>query len=244
MNLAKLSVASAPVAAIVLGSAVGYQVTPSKEVVSGLRFVAIGIVIAALSAEFVPNMLEAPELRDKIASVAGFVGGAMLMILMRTLLPKDEGKASPYELAGALAADFFVDAVMVGMSLGLAEKLGSGTLIVGAALSTEMLILSMTTGALMKRRGEDAATNYTVTGILVAAVVAGLTVGYVASTNLRGSAIIKGLVATGAASVIWLLTEELLGHSPTKPVLDSRVGAALIFLGFGVMAFSEWFDDG
>ena len=229
----------APVAAIVLGSVVGYQVTPSKRVVSSLRFVAIGIVLAALSTEFVPDMIKAPDAKDKIAAVAGFVGGALLMILLRTLLPKDGTHTSPYELAGALAADFFVDAVMVGIALGLAE---GGALIVGAALSTEMLILSMTTGALMKHQGQSPETNYGITGILVASVAAGLAIGYTASTNLRGSAIIKGLVAMGSASVIWLLTEELLGNSPTKPVLDSRVGASLIFLGFGVMAFSEWLE--
>ncbi len=215
-----------PVASILLGSTIGHLTSPSKKVITALRHLASGIVLAALGSELVPEIIASEGTAERTASVAGFVGGALLMILMKTML---SSKNKSRSLVAALASDFFVDAVLVGMTLGLSK----GGFMVTAAFSAEMFVLSLTMASMVGVEGiKD-------TGILIASVIAGLILGYSTSSFLEGSSTMKGLMAVGVSVIIWLVTEELLGTS-TPSSLDPRIRAAMTFLGFGVVTFSEW----
>lgn len=225
-----------PIIGIGVGAFLGTIFHPDKKTVSILRNLAAGLVLAALSIELTPKITDAESWKSKIAILSGIVMGALIMILIRTFSAKKDDKA---ELLTSIGTDFFIDALLIGMAIGVISKGKSkGGLIMALALGLEMFILTMSTVAGFKSNALHA---IMVAGIFILSVLAGIFFGILASSKFQNSLAICGMLAAGLSVLIWLVCEDLIAKNDPK-ILDSRIGATMLFLGFMLVVIMEWFE--
>lgn len=233
-----------PVAGIVLGAILGIYIRPNAKFVSGLRALAAGIVLAAVSTELIPKVADTETKYDRIAVVIGILAGLSLMITIRTIFDKRQqitksvtsGKM-PWELIISIAIDFFIDALLIGMALSTSNS--NVGMVLAIALGFEISLLTLTTSSQMIYSGISKTKIMGVVAILAAAFVAGGLTGYFAASKLKGTSAYYGMMAFGVAALIWLIVEDLLVG--INKVLDSRISASLIFAGFMAIIVSGWF---
>lgn len=225
-----------PVVGIVVGAFLGSIFHPDKKTLSILRNLAAGLVLAALSIELTPKVTGAESWKSKIAILSGIVIGALMMILIRTFSAKKDDKA---EILASIGTDFFIDALLIGIAIGvISGGKSKGGIIMALALGLEMFILTMSTVAGFKSNALHA---IMVAGIFTLSVLAGIFFGIFAASNFQSSFVICGMLAAGLSVLIWLVCEDLIAKNDPK-ILDSRIGATMLFLGFMLVVVMEWFE--
>ncbi len=234
-----------PMLGILVGAAIGTHFTFSKEIVSGLRSLAAGIVLAAVSTELIPEIAEVEASKERLWVVFGVVIGATMLITLRSYFdkydPTKEGENKvPWEMIISIAIDFFIDAILIGMAMSITTgDEGNTGLIMAFALGTEMLIITLTAAGQMKENSVNRGEIWGIAGGLAGVVLIGGLVGNYVATSFKGSPPYYGLLAFGVAALIWLVVEELLVETG-KGNLDSRIQASLIFIGFLGIIGSGW----
>ncbi len=234
-----------PMMGILVGAFIGTYFKPSEKTVSGFKSLAAGIVLAAVSTELIPEVAEVDNTKERLWVVFGVIIGASMLIALRTYFDKydatKEGKGKvPWEMIISIAIDFFIDAILIGMAMTVTTGMESSAgLIMAFALGTEMLIITLTAAGQMKENKVKGGELWGIAGGLAGVVLLGGLIGNYVGTSFKGTPSYYGLLAFGVAALIWLVVEELFVETG-KNVLDSRIQASLIFVGFLAIIGSGW----
>lgn len=216
-----------PVAAAVAGSVTAAFVTPGPKFTSGIQHFAAGVVFAALAGEVLPDLRSKGNIP---VVVTGFAAGVALLLALgaysRRVEARAQASAVPVGLVTAVGLDLLIDGLLVG----LGSRLGSNQgVVLTIALTLEILFLALSVSTRLAAGGASRFTAALVPSFLGL----GTAIGAIGGAALLGGAsqqVLAGVLAFGAAALLYLVTEELLveAHETT----DSPLLAGLFFLGF------------
>lgn len=183
------------------------------------------VVFAVLSVEFLPDLLHE---HSALATGIGFAPGAEAMLVIRAWSAnRTENECNTSSNSGGLiatsAVDLAVDGVMHGIGFAAAAKQGVLlTISLGIAIALELQ-----QGRLRRRR--------IVWNIIALSALFVFTAaqGMFVLSFIRGILLV-GMIALGAATLLFLVTEELLNEAHEDPVLTSR-----FFIGFLAILLME-----
>jgi ZIP family zinc transporter len=162
--------------------------------------------------------------------VTGFAAGVALLLALgaysRRVEARAQASAVPVGLVTAVGLDLLIDGLLVG----LGSRLGSNQgVVLTIALTLEILFLALSVSTRLAAGGASRFTAALVPSLLGL----GTAIGAIGGAALLGGAsqqVLAGVLAFGAAALLYLVTEELLveAHETT----DSPLLAGLFFLGF------------
>lgn len=224
-----------PASGVMVGGLLGARRPLAPLWQSAVQHFAAGVVFAAIATEIMPDVMHggAPK-----AALIGFAIGVGLMFALRTFAERLEKggearRAYPIGLLAAVSIDCVVDGVVIGAGFATGTRQG---LLIAISLTLEMLFLGLATAAAIKAGGARAS------GVLL--VCAGLGVLLVVSAGLgltflsgQSAVLLTGFLAFGAASLLYLVTEELLVRA--HDLGESARVTALFFLGFFAVSAAE-----
>lgn len=223
-----------PATALIVGGLWGTLRQMSPLTQSGIQHFAAGVVFAAIAGQIIPYVIRAgyPE-----PALGGFIAGVLLMFGLRTLAEKLERVESPLFLGllAAVAIDCVIDGITIGV--GFAAGVRQGLLISGA-LAFEMLFLGLATAVTLAGGGVQRLRIVVVSSglsfILLLAAMAGTAI-----LPTAPPAALAGLLAFSAASLLYLVTEELMIRA--HGLGETRFVTALFFVGFFAVFAVELF---
>lgn len=221
---------SFPVAAAIAGSTVAGVTKVSAKVTSGIQHFAAGVVFAAVAVEVLPDLRADGHLVSVVIAFA--VGVAALLALSRfseKLEAKNAAAVIPIGLVVAVGIDLVVDGLLVGVGATIGMSQG---IILAAALTLEILFLSLSVGAELQGRGASRRAAILVPSSLGLLTAVGAIGGALALQD-AGTAVLAPVLAFGAAALLYLVTEELLVEA--HEVEETPVLASMFFLGFIVI---------
>lgn len=221
-----------PVLLIASGTAAVFR-PPQPWVRSGILHLAAGVVFAVVAVELIPDLLRDHQ---PIDTVIGFGIGVAAMLALRSFTnSKNEGDEEPSEdarverlpfgMLSGVAIDLVVDGLMIGIGFAAGAKEGR---LLAVALAIELVALGLAVAASMSELGIARARSIKVLVLLSLAFVAGAGIG----TTLLGFLThwLDGVLAFGAAALLFLVTEELLTEAHEEK--ESPTLTAMFFLGF------------
>lgn len=200
---------------------------------SAVQHFAAGVVFAAIATEIMPDVLHGGA---PYAALLGFAIGVALMFALRALAERLETdgetrSAYPLGLLAAVGIDCIVDGVVIGAGFATGSRQG---LLIAISLTLEMFFLGLATAATIKGGGARAGGIIGVCGGLGALLVVSAGGGLLFLSG-QSAALLTGFLAFGAASLLYLVTEELLVRA--HDLGETARVTALFFLGFlGVFA--------
>jgi ZIP family zinc transporter len=218
-----------PVLAALIGGIYAAYRELSPNVRSGVQHLAAGVAFATAALEMMPDVQKG----SPPTVVLGFAVGVALMLALKRLSQKLEGAdpgASqwPPGLLAAVGVDRVIDGLVVGIGLAAGPKLG---LILTLAVTLDVLFVSVAVAATLRRNGiSPGLVIATPVGLALLTLVAAL-VGTTLFAGLSEESLAP-LLAFGAATLLYLVTEELL--SEAHQVVDAVYSTALFFVGFVV----------
>jgi zinc transporter, ZIP family len=221
-----------PMAAMLAAAAAGVVFAPGAWLRGAVLHLAAGVIFAVVAVEFLPELTHADA---ALATVLGFAAGTALMLGIRALTRRAEGKADasagtlPAGLLFATGVDLALDGLMLG--IGFIAGVRQGRLLT-VALAFELAALGLATVASLRSRGSGAGHALLVVSGL--ALLFGL-------CAVAGEEVLRGLdrdrfaalLAFGSAALLFLVTEELLTEAHELP--ESPLLTAAFFLGFIVI---------
>lgn len=236
---------SFPVLGATIGSIVAVVKPPGPRLISGIQHFAAGVVMAALVGEVLPGLRAEGNL---FWAVTGFVLGTGVVLALGTYgRAKDSAGALPLQagsvkkiadrqvqgptlLPVGLLVAIGVDLLLDGLLVGLGVTLGSTqAIILTIALTIEILFIGLSLAAELTQAGmSKLRAALTCSGLSLATAVGAIT-----GAALLGGAsqsLLAGVLAFGAAALLYLAVEELLveAHEQTEtPLL-----AGMFFAGF------------
>ena len=229
-----LAFATIPAAAVILGAVVASIRVPSARVQSMVQHFAAGVVFAALAGEVLPDLHDA---HSPIATVIGFATGVALMLGIKHVLqpsgPKQEGPRSPRTLVVIVLVDIAVDGLLVGVGFAAGKEKG---IMIMVALTIEVLFLGLSTVGELLESGASRGRALAFACLTAAILLVGAVIGVAISTAVRGPVFV-GVLAFGAAALLYLVTEELLVEAHETP--ETPLTTAVFFLGFIVLFLIE-----
>ncbi len=216
-----------PALALVIGSLLSVRIRIGARSRSGLQHLAAGVVTAAVAVDLVPEMLGVERIP---AVLIGFTIGTALVLTLKAFSSKSSegGDGQPRRITsivGAVGLDLAVDGLLVGIAIAVS---GSGAML-GIAIAIETLALGLALGGtLSKSQLANARILLLMLGLGVLLFVSGL-LGLGGAGLLAGS-VQTGVVAFGAAALLYLVVEELLVEAHERG--DTTLGSLLFFVGF------------
>lgn len=213
-----------PVVATVGGGILTIFWTPTAVIRGGIQHFAAGVVFAAVATELLPDILEEHE---PLALLIGFALGVGLMLAMKSFVAKKGQKKvseveQPTALLLTIAVDFLIDGLLIGIAFSAGAREG---FLITLALTIEAFFLSLTATGAFRRTGVSALSVLLLAGGFAILLAAGAVAGIVILGNLP-AAVLAGLLAFGAAALLYLVTEELLveaHHVPETPCYSRYV---------------------
>ncbi len=217
-----------PAAAMLIGAASGLAWRPGPKVRSAVQHLAAGIIFAAVATELVPTLVAGTSW---VAMSIGFFAGVVLMLGIRVVFDGDDGGeegALPDVSVGmfaGLSVDLLIDGLLVALALSADEQ---GGMVLAAGVSFETFFLGMALAAVLAGRSGRL---MGLAGVLALCLLIGGGGGLALATSLSGPWRL-GLLAFGAAALLYLVTEELLveAHQGDGETVG---GTMLFFIGFG-----------
>jgi ZIP family zinc transporter len=202
---------------------------PNENWRSALMHFAAGVVFAVLAIEFLPDLVHE---HSALVTGIGFALGTAAMLGVRAWSERGRGKDSENggQVSGSLIAASAVDIVIDGLMLGIGFAAGAkqGSLLT-IALAFELISLGLAI-ALELQQGAQARgriVGSVITLSMLFMLSAGL--GSVALSFISGTLLV-GVIAFGAAALLFLVTEELLTEA--HEVMESPWLTASFFVGF------------
>ena len=227
-----------PVVVTIVGGLIAASFTLAPAVRSSVQHFTAGVVFAAIAGEVIPDVIgrHAPA-----ATVIGFVVGVALMFgisrFSEALLPEAEHanpiaagagtrRRFPASLVAAVSIDGLIDGLVIGIGFTVGATLGT---LVTVALSLEMFFLGLSTAATLRQTGWRPRLAIVVTTTAAFMIAVGAVLGVTAFGRLPNAGL-AALLAFGCASLLYLVTEELLTEAHTVP--ETRLMSSLFFGGF------------
>ena len=214
-----------PFAVIVAGGAVAAFYPISRRVESYVQHFAAGVIFSAVSIELLPPM----RAESPYATIIGFAAGIMVVLVIRHLGHKLEGRKGGSGAAGfliATGADVAVDGLVIGAGFAAGENKG---VLLMTAISLEFVFLGVSSAAELRDQGKSALAVVGATAVLGATAVAGAVGGAAGLSNAAPSTMAV-VLAFGAVAMMYLVTEELLVHAHRAK--EGPGPAAVFFVGF------------
>lgn len=220
---------------------------------SAIMHLAAGVVFAVVALELLPNIIHSNAI---VAVVIGFSAGTVLMLVLRELLGHGEHdedeksndggatKHDDHEAGGAdhatgdehgaavtgmvvaIAVDLVVDGIMLGLGFAAGERAG---VLLAIALTLETVSLGLAVATTLRQRGGAKGRVAAVLGVLGLSLAVGAAAG---GLGLRYAppSVLPGLLAFGAAALLFLVTEELLEEA--HEVKETPILTGMFFVGF------------
>lgn len=204
-----------PCLGILAGSAFAVLSSPAARLISAFQHFAAGVVFAAVAVELLPQL---HTLDSPISMVIGFALGLAAMLASKTL----------FENAGIIVpmtVDLFIDGLLIAVGFAAGAK-GGTILLIGLTLET--LSLGLSTAPALVRRGMARFRAVSVMGVTGLVILFGAAAGHVV-VGVSGD-FLAGILGFGVASLLYLVTEELLAEAHKAP--DTPIVTATFFAGF------------
>lgn len=221
-----------PAAAMVAAGAYATFRVPGPNLRSALMHFAAGVVFAVLAIEFLPDLVHE---KSALATGIGFAVGTAAMLGIRSLTEKpsqSEKAVSRGESAAsggllfATGVDIAIDGLMLGIGFAAGAKEG---LLLTIALTLELISLGMAVALELGQGGLERRRRLMMIGGLALLFLGSAGGGGFALHLLTGSLLV-GVIAFGAAALLFLVTEELLTEA--HEVTESPLLTATFFAGF------------
>jgi zinc transporter, ZIP family len=204
-----------PYVGIVVGSLVSVGTAPATRVISAFQHFAAGVVFAAVAVEVLPEL---ERLASPVSMVIGFCLGVAAMFAAKTLF-KNAGLVVP------LAIDLVVDGVLIAVGFAAGVK---GGIILLVGLTLETVSLGLSSAPVLVRSGTPAVRVVALMALIGIVLPTAAAAGYViVGVSERFLAAILGF---GTASLLYLVTEELLAEAHEEP--DTPLVTTAFFAGF------------
>lgn len=236
---------SFPVAAAAAGSAVAALRRPGPKLTSGIQHFAAGVVFAALAGEVLPDLHTDGRL---VVVVVGFSAGVAVLLALGAYSRRQEEEAGqrrasaagdalavalPVGLLTAVVIDLVIDGLLIGLGVTLGSRQG---LVLTVALTIEILFLGVSVAIELLDGGQPRLRAALISGSLGLATAAGA-IGGAAVLGGASQTVIAGVLAFGAAALLYLVVEELLVEAHEQA--ETSLLAAMFFAGFlGLYVFA------
>ena len=231
-----LGYAFIPAATMTLAGICAVLRAPKENMRSALMHFAAGVVFAVLSVEFLPDLVHE---HSALATGIGFALGTAAMLVIRAWSAKrienetDGNNAVSRSLIAASAVDIAVDGVMLGIGFAAGAKQG---VLLTIALAFELISLGLAV-ALELQQGRMPHKRIVWNIISLSALfIFTAALGTFALSFIKGVMLV-GLIAFGAAALLFLVTEELLTEA--HEVTESPVLTSMFFVGFLAILLME-----
>lgn len=175
---------------------------------SAVQHFAAGVVFAAIAGELLPDVLrgQAPG-----PAVVGFVLGVAAMFGIKRLTERlnpteGVGTGGTLGLMIAIGVDALIDGLVIGIGFSAGARQGA---LVTAALTLEMLFLGLASAATLRAKQSSGRRVLSLLLLLAALLAVGAVGGATVLSGLPASQL-TGLLAFGTATLLYLVTEELL----------------------------------
>ncbi len=231
-----LGYALIPATAMTLAGVWAVLRPPGANMRSALMHFAAGVVFAVLSIEFLPDLVHE---HSALATGIGFALGAAAMLGIRAWSARGEGKdpetgeAFSGGLIAASAVDIALDGLMLGIGFAAGAKQG---ILLTIALAFELVSLGLAM-ALEMQQGRMARLRV-VWSIVALSTLFVLSAGFgSAALSLISGNLMVGVIAFGAAALLFLVTEELLTEA--HEVTENPLLTASFFVGFLAILLME-----
>lgn len=202
---------------------------PGENTRSALMHFAAGVVFAVVAVEFLPDLVHEHSV---LATAVGFTLGTAAMLGVRlwseTRAKKnlEKSETSSGSLIVATAVDIVVDGLMLGIGFAAGAKQG---ILLTVALAFELISLGLAVALELKQgrisRGRILSSIIALSGLFIFGAVAGS-----AALSLISGALLAGVIAFGAAALLFLVTEELLTEA--HEVAENPLLTSAFFVGF------------
>jgi len=184
------------------------------------------VVFAALAVELLPDLRREGHLAWV---VIGFAAGVAVLLTLGAYSRRVEARGSagiPVGLLAAVGIDLLIDGLLVGLGVTLGSRQG---IILTIALTLEILFLGLSVSAELSARGASRRRAALIPSLLGLATAVGA-VGGAAVLGGASKPVLAGVLAFGAAALLYLVTEELLVEAHEEP--ETPLLAAMFFIGF------------
>jgi len=212
----------------VLGGILAYFWAPRVWARSAIQHFAAGVVIAAVAADLIPEVI---EIGTPAGILVGFAAGGLVMIGLKWAVLAFERRAKakkqlPAGLAAAAAMDTLIDGAIISAGFSMGQQLGG---LLAVALAIELFFLTLSVGAEYHKTRSGHLAGLAVTTAIALLLLVGAAG---ASWLLAGASetTLAVCLAFGAAALIYLIAEELLVESIQAE--KSLFSTTMLFAGF------------
>ncbi len=216
-----------PVAAAVIGAVVAAWRPPGAKTTSAIQHFAAGVVFAAVAGEVLPDIRD----QSLVPVVAGFSIGVIVLLVLRRFAERAEraakaGPTLPIALLVTIGIDLLIDGLLVGIGFTLGASQGR---VLTIALTLEVLFLALSMSAGLTKAGQPRFRAAAIPSLLSLSVAVGA-IGGAALLAGASADLLAGVLAFGAAALLYLVTEELLVEAHEGP--ETPLLTAMFFVGF------------
>ena len=231
-----------PAAVGLFGASVAVVRRPSAQVTSLLQHFAAGVVFAVVAVELLPDVIHSGA---KLAATAGFAAGVGLMLGLRALAARAHAVAvrgvpgaAPAGISPGMLAGTGIDLLLDGLLIGVGFVAGGDKgVLISIALSVELLALGSALAAELMESGSTRRGAIGTVAGLGLLLPAGALLGSLVLRNAT-PLVMAGVLAFGAAALLFLAVEELLVEAHEVP--ETPTATAMFFAGFLVIFLLEW----
>ena len=219
-----------PFITFIIGGLIANIRQPSNTWQSIIQHFSSGVVFAVVAVDMLPEISKS-HLIPQVA--IGFIGGVLLMLCIRAYAEKveewqEQSKQTglPLAMLGAVGVDVVVDGFLIGVSFAANEQAGQ---FLSIALGLEMFSLGLALSTSLTQATVRRINSMLIVTLLAATVVTSALISHWLIHFLPTSSI-PLLLAFGLASLLYLVTEELLHKAHQLP--DNAYITATFFIGF------------
>jgi zinc transporter, ZIP family len=217
-----------PFVTFTLGGMIAKIQQPSNTGRSIIQHFTSGVVFAVVAADLLPDISKSHEPYEV---AIGFSCGVILMLLIRSYAEKVEAEqhkqvGMPIAMLGAVGVDVIVDGFLIGISFAANEQAGQFLTI---ALGLEMFSLGLALSVGLSETKLHQLISLLIITLLGSIVLISAVLSYLL-IQLIPSSSIPLLLSFGLASLLYLVTEELLHQAHQLP--DNAYITATFFIGF------------
>lgn len=225
-----------PLLAALVGGVVAAVREPGPTLRSALQHFAAGVVVGVAALELLPDADKAPL----TTLIPAFLLGVLVMLAVRALGrrlegPEAEGEEAavqaprwPLGLLAATGIDLLVDGLLVGIGFAIDPAVG---LVVTIALALEVLFVAVAISTTLAHRHVSRSGVILIPLALTVLLSVGAAIGALFFAGLSRETLAP-VLAFGAAALMYLVTEELLGEAHEED--ERAVVSFMFFLGFAV----------